>query len=146
MPGAMAQPSRPLGARSGRLRCRAATRPIARLDKQGITPVYLQCDPGERRKHGNVVRSLNKAPSLFRSGTEIANDRGAMLRAPRGDAACPLCTEPDARSPYRKLPCQHLELKSSSSISGTTDMRVRRIEAVRVFGIVDQSNFYQLIV
>jgi hypothetical protein len=36
----------------------------------------------------------------------------------------------------------HFELKSSSSISGTAERRVRRIEAVRVFGAVDQSNFY----
>jgi hypothetical protein len=67
--------------------CGAITRLIARLAKQRITPVpidgrvYLQCDPGERRKDGNVVRSLNKELSLFPSGTETANDCGMMLGA-----------------------------------------------------------------
>jgi predicted RNA-binding Zn ribbon-like protein len=53
---------------------------------------YLQCDPGARRKEGNVVRSLNKVLGLFPLGAEAGNDCGMTLRAARGDALAGLST------------------------------------------------------
>jgi hypothetical protein len=109
----------------------------------------LRCDSRERRKRQNAVHSRNKALSLFPAVTEKGNDRAMMLRAVRSDAVDPLCTEPDEHPPIGSCSATlagHLRLKSSGSISGTDERRVRPIAAVRVFRTVVQSNFYQLIV
>jgi predicted RNA-binding Zn ribbon-like protein len=46
---------------------------------------YLQCDPAQRGKSKDAVRSLNKAMMLFPLVVE-ARDRGAVLKAAREDA------------------------------------------------------------
>jgi hypothetical protein len=103
---------------------------------------------GARRS--NLVHSLNRALSLFPLGTRMGSDRGMMALAVRSDAVhCPYVRNRTHIAPTAScivwFAC-HLELKWSSSISGTAERRVRRIEAVRVFGTIVQSNFYQLIV
>jgi predicted RNA-binding Zn ribbon-like protein len=47
---------------------------------------YLQCDPVERRKNKDAVRSLNTAVRLFPLVAEARNDGVMALRAARGDA------------------------------------------------------------
>lgn len=47
---------------------------------------YLACDPAERRKNGDAVRSLNTAMRLFPLVAEARVDRGMALQAARGDA------------------------------------------------------------
>jgi predicted RNA-binding Zn ribbon-like protein len=46
---------------------------------------YLECDPVERRRNKEAVRSLNKAMSLFPLLAEARSDR-MVLRAARDDA------------------------------------------------------------
>jgi predicted RNA-binding Zn ribbon-like protein len=46
---------------------------------------YLQCDPAQRGKGKDAVRSLNKAMTLFPLVVE-ARDRGAVLKTAREDA------------------------------------------------------------
>jgi predicted RNA-binding Zn ribbon-like protein len=47
---------------------------------------YLQCDPVERGKSNDAVRSLNRALRLFPLVAEAGSDRGVALRPARGDA------------------------------------------------------------
>jgi predicted RNA-binding Zn ribbon-like protein len=47
---------------------------------------YLECDPVERRKTKDAIRSLNRAMSLFPLVVEARNDGVMALRAARGDA------------------------------------------------------------
>ena len=47
---------------------------------------YLECDPVERRRNKDAVRSLNKAMGLFPLVAEARNDGAMVLRAARGDA------------------------------------------------------------
>lgn len=47
---------------------------------------YLQCDPAERRKDNEAVRSLNKTMKLFPLLAEVRDDRSMALGAARGDA------------------------------------------------------------
>jgi predicted RNA-binding Zn ribbon-like protein len=47
---------------------------------------YLECDPVERRKSKDAVRSLNSALRPFPLVAEARNDRGMALRPARGDA------------------------------------------------------------
>src|ERR1700737_2056134 len=47
---------------------------------------YLECDPVERRKNGDAVRSLNKAMRLFPLVAEARNDGVSALRPAREDA------------------------------------------------------------
>jgi predicted RNA-binding Zn ribbon-like protein len=47
---------------------------------------YLECDPAERRRNKDAVRSLNKAMGLFPLVAEARNDGVMVLRAARGDA------------------------------------------------------------
>jgi predicted RNA-binding Zn ribbon-like protein len=47
---------------------------------------YLECDPAERRKNKDAVRSLNTAMRLFPMVAEARNDDVMALRAARGDA------------------------------------------------------------
>jgi predicted RNA-binding Zn ribbon-like protein len=47
---------------------------------------YLECDPAERRKDTEAVRSLNKAMKLFPLVAEARGDRCMMLGAFRRDA------------------------------------------------------------
>jgi predicted RNA-binding Zn ribbon-like protein len=48
--------------------------------------IYLECDPAERRRNKDAVRSLNKAMGLFPLVAEARNDGVMVLRAARGDA------------------------------------------------------------
>ena len=47
---------------------------------------YLECDPAERRKDTEAVRSLNKAMKLFPLVAETRGDRSMTLGASRRDA------------------------------------------------------------
>jgi predicted RNA-binding Zn ribbon-like protein len=47
---------------------------------------YLKCDPVERRKNKDAIRSLNKAIRLFPLVPEARNDGVMALRAARDDA------------------------------------------------------------
>lgn len=47
---------------------------------------YLECDPAERRKNKDAVRSLNSALKLFPLVARAQIDRGMTLAAARGDA------------------------------------------------------------
>ena len=47
---------------------------------------YLECDPAERRKDTEAVRSLNKAMKLFPLVAEARGDRSMTLGASRRDA------------------------------------------------------------
>ena len=47
---------------------------------------YLECDPAERRKDNEAVRSLNKMMKFFPLVAEARADRGTVLRGSRGDA------------------------------------------------------------
>ena len=47
---------------------------------------YLECDPAERRKDNEAVRSLNKAMKLFPLVAEARGDRSMTLGASRRDA------------------------------------------------------------
>lgn len=47
---------------------------------------YLQCDPAERRKDNEAVRSLNKTMKLFPLLAEVRDDRSMALGPARGDA------------------------------------------------------------
>jgi predicted RNA-binding Zn ribbon-like protein len=47
---------------------------------------YLECDPAERRKDNEAVRSLNKTMKLFPLVAEARGDRSMMLGASRRDA------------------------------------------------------------
>jgi predicted RNA-binding Zn ribbon-like protein len=48
--------------------------------------IYLECDPVERCRNKDAVRSLNKAMGLFPLVAEARNDGVMVLRAARGDA------------------------------------------------------------
>ena len=47
---------------------------------------YLACDPPERRKNRDAVRSLNRAMRLFPLVPEARNDHGIALQVAREDA------------------------------------------------------------
>jgi predicted RNA-binding Zn ribbon-like protein len=47
---------------------------------------YLECDPAERRKDNEAVRSLNETMKFFPLVAEARDDRGKALRGSRGDA------------------------------------------------------------
>jgi predicted RNA-binding Zn ribbon-like protein len=47
---------------------------------------YLECDPAERRKDNEAVRSLNTMMKFFPLVAEARADRGTVLRGSRGDA------------------------------------------------------------
>jgi predicted RNA-binding Zn ribbon-like protein len=47
---------------------------------------YLECDPAERRKDNEAVRSLNHTMTLFPLVAEARDDRSMALRGSRGDA------------------------------------------------------------
>ncbi len=47
---------------------------------------YLECDPAERRKDNEAVRSLNKAMKSFPLVAEARGDRSMTLAASRRDA------------------------------------------------------------
>jgi len=56
------------------------------LQLRASVRTYLECDPVERRKNKDAVRSLNKAMGLFPLVAEARNDGVMALRAARGDA------------------------------------------------------------
>jgi len=56
------------------------------LQLRGCVRDYLQCDPVERRKNKDAVRSLNDALKLFPLAAEAQNDGGMVLRPARDDA------------------------------------------------------------
>src|SRR5260370_35006340 len=47
---------------------------------------YLQCDPVERSKDRDAVRSLNRVLKLFPLAVEAGSDGGLVLKAARADA------------------------------------------------------------
>jgi predicted RNA-binding Zn ribbon-like protein len=47
---------------------------------------YLQCDPADRGKDRDAVRSLNRTLKLFPLVVEARDDRAMVLRPARGDA------------------------------------------------------------
>ena len=47
---------------------------------------YLECDPAERRKDNEAVRSLDKIMKFFPLVAEARADRSMVLRGSRGDA------------------------------------------------------------
>src|SRR5260370_7605725 len=47
---------------------------------------YLQCDPIERHRNKDAIRSLNDALKLFPLAVEARNHGGMALRPARGDA------------------------------------------------------------
>jgi predicted RNA-binding Zn ribbon-like protein len=53
---------------------------------------YLQCDPVDRRKDKDAVRSLNRALKLFPLVPRAQIDRGMVLGAAREDALAGLST------------------------------------------------------
>jgi predicted RNA-binding Zn ribbon-like protein len=53
---------------------------------------YLECEPAERRKNKDAVRSLNAALKLFPLLARAQIDRGMMLGAARDDALAGLST------------------------------------------------------
>jgi predicted RNA-binding Zn ribbon-like protein len=53
---------------------------------------YLECEPAERRKNKDAVRSLNAALKLFPLLPRAQIDRGMMLGAARDDALAGLST------------------------------------------------------
>jgi predicted RNA-binding Zn ribbon-like protein len=53
---------------------------------------YLECDPAERRKNQDAVRSLNAALKLFPLVARAQIDRGMTLGAAREDALAGLAT------------------------------------------------------
>src|SRR5260370_39904309 len=56
------------------------------LQLRGCVRDYLQCDPVERRKNKDAVRSLNDALKLFPLAAEAQNDGGRVLMPARDDA------------------------------------------------------------
>jgi predicted RNA-binding Zn ribbon-like protein len=55
------------------------------LQLRASVRAYLECDPAERRKDNEAVRSLNKAMKLFPLVAEAPDDRRLVLRGSRGD-------------------------------------------------------------
>ena len=58
----------------------------AALKLRASVRAYLECDPVERRKNKDAVRSLNNVLKLFPLVVEARNDRGMELGAARDDA------------------------------------------------------------
>jgi predicted RNA-binding Zn ribbon-like protein len=56
------------------------------LELRAGVRAYLECDPAERRKNKDAVRSLNTAMRLFPLVAEARNDGVMALRASRVDA------------------------------------------------------------
>jgi predicted RNA-binding Zn ribbon-like protein len=56
------------------------------LELRTCVRAYLECDPVERPKNKEMVRSLNRALTLFPLVAEVRNDRGMALKPARGDA------------------------------------------------------------
>jgi predicted RNA-binding Zn ribbon-like protein len=56
------------------------------LQLRGCVRDYLQCDPVERRKNEDAVRSLNDALKLFPLVAEARNDGGMALKPAHDDA------------------------------------------------------------
>jgi predicted RNA-binding Zn ribbon-like protein len=76
-------------AQRGLLRAGAKITPVmfdTALQLRGCVRDYLQCDPVERRKNKDAVRSLNEALKLFPLAAEAQNDGGMVLRPARDDA------------------------------------------------------------
>ena len=58
----------------------------AALELRASVRGYLACDPPERRKDRDAVRSLNRALRLFPLVPEVRPEGGLALQAVRGDA------------------------------------------------------------
>jgi predicted RNA-binding Zn ribbon-like protein len=56
------------------------------LQLRASVRAYLECDPAERRKDNEAVRSLNDTMKLFPLVAEARADRSMVLRGSRGDA------------------------------------------------------------
>ncbi|WP_079544347.1 CGNR zinc finger domain-containing protein [Bradyrhizobium lablabi] len=56
------------------------------LQLRGSVRDYLQCDPAERRRNKDAIRSLNDALKLFPLAVEARRDGGMVLRPARRDA------------------------------------------------------------